>query len=259
VEGTLRLLVLVFAGGVLSAQETAKTESALLEEALDIDVDGTDDEILRELAAKWRTGREKIERTFPQTSNEGTPQETKPRKAEIEQVRGVLVRQVSAAVDDAVRGPTLVAEAIALDYERRKQHHFENFICDCPNEDWSRTLAACWEPCREGQRSAVRQWLEEHFSDEEIVEKMIEKSGPRVVHKARTWLSNAIPYAILAVGIGFVGFIFVGLRGRSQRRQSSGAVEASEGPDESSESKSRDEEPDALDQRLEEELRKLED
>jgi cytochrome c-type biogenesis protein CcmH/NrfF len=98
----------------------------------------------------------------------------------------------------ASRGSELVLEAREQVRDRRR-HTLQNGLkCWCPKEDWTRTIAGCWENCANEQKELIDRWLEEGFTDAEIIAEMVRRKGPRVVAVPKSFLATSAPYLILA-------------------------------------------------------------
>lgn len=76
---------------------------------------------------------------------------------------------------------------------------FEQFRCDCPKENWTRTLAGCFEPCVERQRNLVRGFVADKLTDEKIFQEMIKDAGTEKVLARASLLPKLVPYAILGL------------------------------------------------------------
>ena len=83
--------------------------------------------------------------------------------------------------------------------EKRILRLFEEYKCDCPKEDWTRTLFGCFEPCADRQRKLIRDLVASGASDQEIREKMIADAGTEKVLAQPNFLPNLIPYGLLAL------------------------------------------------------------
>ncbi len=121
----------------------------------------------------------------------------------VDQLRAELGERSGDEVEDAPdRVSAMVASAVERVRLRRELHLFDSFLCDCKTEDWSRTLSYCWEPCREGQRGLVREWLAAGYTDDEIVELMLDKVGTdKVLVGESSWMSRWAPYGIFGAGV----------------------------------------------------------
>ena len=97
-------------------------------------------------------------------------------------------------------GLTQDAPAVAPPGEdaRRLNRLYAEFKCKCPKENWTRTLAGCFEPCVDPQKGLVRRLVAEGLSDEEIRRRMILDAGTEQVLARPSSLPNYIPYAIFA-------------------------------------------------------------
>ena len=58
---------------------------------------------------------------------------------------------------------------------------FSEFKCKCPKEDWTRTLAGCFEPCVDPQKALVRKLVAQGLDDDAIRARMIEDAGTEKV------------------------------------------------------------------------------
>ena len=81
---------------------------------------------------------------------------------------------------------------------RRLNRLYAEFKCKCPKENWTRTLAGCFEPCVDPQKDLVRRLVAEGLSDEKIRRRMILDAGTEQVLARPSSLPNYIPYAIFA-------------------------------------------------------------
>jgi hypothetical protein len=81
---------------------------------------------------------------------------------------------------------------------RRLNRLYAEFKCKCPKENWTRTLAGCFEPCVDPQKGLVRRLVAEGLSDEKIRLRMILDAGTEQVLARPSSLPNYIPYAIFA-------------------------------------------------------------
>ena len=45
---------------------------------------------------------------------------------------------------------------------------FSEFKCKCPKEDWTRTLAGCFEPCVDPQKALIRKLVAQGLDDDAI-------------------------------------------------------------------------------------------
>lgn len=94
---------------------------------------------------------------------------------------------------------------------------FEQFKCDCSKEDWTRTLAGCFEPCVNRQKALVRELVAQgrdgkrpKLSDEEITQRMIDDAGTdKVLARPGVFPPGLLPYVIFSLlGCG----VFLALR-----------------------------------------------
>ena len=110
-------------------------------------------------------------------------------------------------------------QEITAEQKERIDRLFYRVICDCPDENWSRTLAQCSAGCADKQKDQVRRAVLSGLSDEQVLAQQLQDHGgdERVLAVPRSiwaFLANAIPYLIVA-GLGVA--VVVLLR-RSVRR-----------------------------------------
>jgi cytochrome c-type biogenesis protein CcmH/NrfF len=151
------------------------------------------------------------------------------RRSVLEAARASLVTRlaVTLAGGGTLGGESGRAEAerlVALAQEKtralRRQRLLDSFLCKCPEEDWTRTVAGCWQPCANEQKAWVDAWIDEGYTDDEIAERMVEAAGTdKVLVVPRSWLSSLTPYWILAGASVFVALVLVSARRRSRRAQ----------------------------------------
>ncbi len=142
-----------------------------------------------------------------------------------------------------------LAEAASGEDARRLNRLYAEFKCKCPKEDWTRTLAGCFEPCVDPQKDLVRRLVAEGFSDEKIRLRMILDAGTEQVLARPSSMPNYIPYAIFATLGLCVLFVL-----RRMLRQ--GRIEGCRDDDPELERRPADE---LMDARIEAELDRLKD
>ena len=132
---------------------------------------------------------------------------------------------------------------------KRVHRLFAEFKCKCPKEDWTRTLAGCFEPCVDPQKDLVRKLVAEGLKDEEIRQRMIPDAGTEQVLAMPSSLPNFIPYVIFAtLGLG----VLLVLRGMLQQGRAENGLEGNSELEE-------DPADQLMDARIEAELERLKD
>ncbi|MEM7234123.1 MAG: hypothetical protein AAF517_18240 [Planctomycetota bacterium] len=98
--------------------------------------------------------------------------------------------------------------ATAIDAARKTRNGvrrialLEKVICWCPKEDWTRSLAGCFENCANAQKSLIDELLDKSFTDDEIFDRMIKEAGTtEVIGKERSFLLSFAPYGILGLAV----------------------------------------------------------
>ena len=131
---------------------------------------------------------------------------------------------------------------------------FAEYKCKCPKEDWTRTLAGCFEPCVDPQKALIRKLVAEGKTDEQIRAKMIEDAGTEKVLAdagALSALPSFMPVSLLVVVLFGVVLILINMR-RQTKREATRSMENALG-DEPPEG------PGGLEDEIEKELKRLED
>jgi len=99
---------------------------------------------------------------------------------------------------------------------------FSEFKCKCPKEDWTRTLAGCFEPCVDPQKALIRKLVAQGLDDDAIRTRMIQDAGTEKViarPSAAYWillLPNLFPITVFFVLGG--GVVLILMRMRRQTR-----------------------------------------
>lgn len=95
---------------------------------------------------------------------------------------------------------------------------FSEFKCKCPKEDWTRTLAGCFEPCVDPQKALIRKLVAQGLDDDAIRDRMIEDAGTEKViaqPSAAYWivlLPNLFPIIFFLVLGGGVALLLMRMR-----------------------------------------------
>ena len=133
---------------------------------------------------------------------------------------------------------------------------FSEFKCKCPKEDWTRTLAGCFEPCVDPQKALVRKLVAQGLDDDAIRARMIEDAGTEKViarPSAAYWillLPNLFPITFFIVLGGGVVLMLMKMR-KQTRLAEDGAAAALQ--------REHQEPSTELADRVEEELNRLKD
>ena len=133
---------------------------------------------------------------------------------------------------------------------------FSEFKCKCPKEDWTRTLAGCFEPCVDPQKALVRKLVAQGLDDDAIRARMIEDAGTEKViarPSAAYWillLPNLFPITFFVFLGGGVVLMLMKMR-KQTRLAEDGAAAALQ--------REHQEPSTELADRVEEELNRLKD
>jgi len=133
---------------------------------------------------------------------------------------------------------------------------FSEFKCKCPKEDWTRTLAGCFEPCVDPQKALVRKLVAQGLDDDAIRARMIEDAGTEKViarPSAPPWillLPNLFPITFFVFLGGGVVLMLMKMR-KQTRLAEDGAAAALQ--------REHQEPSTELADRVEEELNRLKD
>ena len=99
---------------------------------------------------------------------------------------------------------------------------FSEFKCKCPKEDWTRTLAGCFEPCLDPQKTLIRKLVAQGLDDDAIRARMIQDAGTEKViarPSAAYWiilLPNLFPITTFLVLGGGVVLMLVRMRRKTR-------------------------------------------
>jgi len=99
---------------------------------------------------------------------------------------------------------------------------FSEFKCKCPKEDWTRTLAGCFEPCVDPQKALIRKLVAQGLDDDAIQARMIQDAGTEKViarPSAAYWillLPNLFPITVFLVLGGGVVLMLVKMRKKTR-------------------------------------------
>lgn len=129
-----------------------------------------------------------------------------------------------AGTDAKASAERLVEIALERNREMRTSHLHSSIICWCPKENWTLTLTGCARECANGQKGLVRQWMDDGYTDEEIIAKMVAHplGGPKVralpVAEGANLIGYAFPFALLVLAVFLVGwFLRLITRGGKER------------------------------------------
>ena len=122
--------------------------------------------------------------------------------------------------DAASRARSIVGEAAADHRASRMEALHRNILCWCPDENWSRTLAGCTDPCANEQKAMVQRGVDEGLSDAEIIQQMVDypRGGPSVRAipeiAGTNLLGYMLPLILVAAGVLVVVVLLFGLSSR---------------------------------------------
>ena len=115
----------------------------------------------------------------------------------------------------------------------RVRRLLQEIMCDCPRENYSRTLSNCPDACAKPQKMIIRRMVKDGNRDEEILQTMLHRvqQDQRVLARAVTPFGRAVyvlPFAFLAFGLAVAGFVLfrwsAGGRRDRERREKAGTV-----------------------------------
>ena len=94
---------------------------------------------------------------------------------------------------------------------------YNRIFCDCPREDYSKTLAGCPDPCANPQKHIVHDMVREGESDEEIFRAMLARKGDQRVLAAPEGAFGKVAYVLpfLAFVLGSIAAVIVVRRWRA--------------------------------------------
>lgn len=124
-----------------------------------------------------------------------------------------------------------------IEQRERIEKLFLRIICDCPRENWSKTLAGCPEGCAEPQKKRIRELVKAGKTDEEVLEDQLGSHGGdrRVLAEPDSLLATYFPYialGALCAAVLFILFASVKKRGAVPAPAPSGERPAADVPSE---------------------------
>jgi cytochrome c-type biogenesis protein CcmH/NrfF len=176
------------------------------------------------------------------------------RRAAVEAAREALISRLAAVMgepDGRARALKLVTTARKKHDDMRTSRLHQGLMCWCREENWTRTLQGCTDGCAEPQKTLIMTWIAEGYTDEEIIQKMVDHpmGGPKVraLPEAEGWnlVAYWLPFALGAGGIALVAVCLLRFVRPRRKRVAAAAEPASREDEESSE-------------RIERELREME-
>ena len=115
--------------------------------------------------------------------------------------------------DAKAQAQRLVTSALERNREMRTTYLHSSIICWCPKENWTLTLTGCARDCANGQKNLVKQWMNEGYADEEIIDKMVAHpfGGPKVralpAAEGANLIGYLFPFALLVLAVTLVGLV----------------------------------------------------
>ena len=103
--------------------------------------------------------------------------------------------------------------------------------CNCPREDWSKTLSNCPDGCAIPQKQEIMQRIDQGWDLKRIVAEQVEKYGPRAAADPGTGSNGTLwVLAGLVAGAGLAGFVLVQWQRSAAERRAAAAQERAERP-----------------------------
>jgi cytochrome c-type biogenesis protein CcmH/NrfF len=75
---------------------------------------------------------------------------------------------------------------------------FQQVMCKCPREDWSKTLAGCPDGCAEQQKAEIRAAVKAGKKDDQIIAEQVGRYGREARARPDSLLAHWGPYLALA-------------------------------------------------------------
>jgi cytochrome c-type biogenesis protein CcmH/NrfF len=156
----------------------------------------------------------------------------------------------------------LLEEAARVHRNRRLSALEASLMCWCKDENWTRTLSGCPEPCANQQKMLIRSWLEEGITNDEIIQRMVDHpsggSRVRAAPEARgvSWIGYLAPAAIFCVALVLVALFL--RRAMRPAAGAPGAPGAAAGTGTGTGTRTGTDTDDAVAEQVERELREME-
>lgn len=85
---------------------------------------------------------------------------------------------------------------------------WSHVYCNCPREDWSKTLSNCPDGCAIPQKQEIMQRVEQGWDLKRIVAEQVQKYGPKAAADSGTATNGTLMVlAGLVAGAGLAGFV----------------------------------------------------
>lgn len=123
-----------------------------------------------------------------------------------------------ARAQQVERGPNehIVLDELDIAQRQRAKRLWAEIVCDCPRENWSKSLLNCPDGCSEPQKQEVLHQIVEGRSDQEIIDYQIAQHGPRAHGKPDDVLTYLLPFLVLVGAVSVVGVVYARWRRASQ-------------------------------------------
>ena len=114
-----------------------------------------------------------------------------------------------AAQDPHGGAGKIVLDELEIAQRQRARSIFNEIVCRCPSENWSKSLLNCPDGCADPQKQEILHRILEGWTDAQIVAEQVQKYGPRAHGKPDDLLTYLLPVLVLVGSVLTVGVVFL--------------------------------------------------
>lgn len=102
----------------------------------------------------------------------------------------------------------IVLDELEVAQRQRARSIFNEIVCKCPSENWSKSLLNCPDGCADPQKQEILQQILLGWDDERIIQYQVQAYGPRAHGKPDDLLTYLLPVLVLVGSVLVVGVVF---------------------------------------------------
>lgn len=117
------------------------------------------------------------------------------------------------------RHGTIVLDDLSVERRQLAMRVWSVVICNCPRENWSKTLLNCPDGCADAQKQEILQRIEAGWDADAIFDEQKAKYGPKVIGKPDDVLTYLLPVLVLVACGVVVALVFARWRRETEERR----------------------------------------
>ena len=102
----------------------------------------------------------------------------------------------------------IILDQLETAQRQRARSLFAEIVCNCPRENWSKSLLNCPDGCADKQKQEILQQVTLDWDDARIIDYQVKAYGPRAHDKPDDVLTYLLPVLFLLVCVAVVGVVF---------------------------------------------------